>query len=545
MDGAENVKNEGAAASDPLAGCRRCKQLPVVRRAENAMADELFERHQCDRDRRSYERLVATHRPLVATVCRRFLRDPDDLDDAVQETFLKLAGNIDSVTGSITGWLASTAQAASIDLIRRSIRERNRRLGLSRVRGSSDGTSGSGKGAAQQIERLAAREAIRFRLHEAMLVIDPAARDVLTERFLCKTPLRVLAGRMNVSVPTASRRAAAALRELAHVLRAMGVSAASEQAVADQFDAARALADPESDEPDHGGGLRFAPDWRSADLSPLGAASASTLLAGWPRPVRVGVLISYQSTTVMGFNRLYVGTKWQVHSSMFLPAAGLQLVGVVEPSTAHRGIVESTLRDYGIVGGLIEADDETALATLDVLLLGFNYAMSASVGRAINRAVRSGVGLLNEYWTGTHVGIADHADVRELMLADSSVYKFHMPGECGDPLPATVLREHALLPGLKAATQIMVRGCGPAYRVMPNAQVLATKDYLVQPHEHGMNDLGPLPMPCYIVGQLGRGRVAVVHAWPHQWFIRYLKLDPNQYFPNLLRWLAAPRQELG
>ena len=85
--------------------------------------------------------------------------------------------------------------------------------------------------------------------------------------------------------------------------------------------------------------------------------------------MRVGVLISYQSTRVQFSNRTYVGTKWQVHSAAFLPAMGLQLVAVVEPGTVHRGIVEGTLRDYGIVGGLIEADDETALATLDVLLL--------------------------------------------------------------------------------------------------------------------------------------------------------------------------------
>src|SRR5687767_12588500 len=95
--------------------------------------DDLFGKYKRDRDRPSYEQLVEAHRPLVSSVCRRLLRDPNDVDDVVQETFFKLAGNIDLVTGSITGWLAATAQAASVDLIRREVRERRRRGDLSRV----------------------------------------------------------------------------------------------------------------------------------------------------------------------------------------------------------------------------------------------------------------------------------------------------------------------------------------------------------------------------------------------------------------------------
>src|SRR5688572_28156003 len=149
------------------------------------MPDELFEKYKCDRDRLAYERLLESHRPLVTSVCRRLLRDPNDVEDVVQETFLKLAGHIDSVTGSITAWLAATAQSTSVDLIRRQVSERNRRMGLSQL-------------GRQQIEQLATREAIRLRLHEAMVAIEPAARELLLARFVSKTPLRVLAGQLNV-----------------------------------------------------------------------------------------------------------------------------------------------------------------------------------------------------------------------------------------------------------------------------------------------------------------------------------------------------------
>ena len=103
------------------------------------------------------------HRPLVTSVCRRLLRDPNDVDDVVQETFLKLAGSLDTVSGSLAGWLVATARAASVDLIRREVRERNRRRALAHV-------------APTQVEYPAAREAIRLKLHDAMQILEPSAR---------------------------------------------------------------------------------------------------------------------------------------------------------------------------------------------------------------------------------------------------------------------------------------------------------------------------------------------------------------------------------
>ena len=120
------------------------------------------------------------------------------------------------------------------------------------------------------------------------------------------------------------------------------------------------------------------------------------------------------------------------------------------------------MRDYSILGGLIEADDPAGLQTLDVLLLGVNFSMSPSIARAINQAVRSGMGLVNEYWSGSSTGACDDVNLLELMLADCSTYAYHTPGQCGGPMTATVLREHQLLPGLKAGTAMTIAGCGPA-----------------------------------------------------------------------------------
>jgi hypothetical protein len=394
--------------------------------------------------------------------------------------------------------------------------------------------------------------AIHRRLDEALAAIDTAARSVLTDRFLHNMPLRILAAQRDISVPTASRQVARAIRQLAEVLREMGVAPADDRAVAEHLGDAFAADDPvERDDRDHGE-LRFAPDWRCAELMPLGVASAPPLFSGWSRPLRVGALVSYDSTLVFGANRKQMSATAQVQSTTVFPQPGIQLVAVVEPASAHRGIIECTIRDYEIIGGLIEADDVAGLQTLDVLLLGINWSMSRSVARAINQAVRGGMGLLNEYWTATQSDSADDPAVVELMLADSVYHNYHMPGQCGLPLPATVLREHALLPGLKANTKMAVSGCGPAYRVRPDAQVLVSKDYVIPPAEHGISGVGPLTMPGYIVGQLGRGRVVVNHLWPargrnilpHPMFdlSRHLDIDREHYFLKLLHWLASPRQ---
>jgi len=51
---------------------------------------QLLERFVSKRDEAAFEALVARHGPMVLGVCRQFLRDPNDVEDAFQATFLVL-----------------------------------------------------------------------------------------------------------------------------------------------------------------------------------------------------------------------------------------------------------------------------------------------------------------------------------------------------------------------------------------------------------------------------------------------------------------------
>ena len=70
---------------------------------------ELLERFVTEKDDAAFEALIARHGRMVLGVCRQMLRDPNDVDDAFQATFLVLvrkAGTFAGLTCSQTGCTA-------------------------------------------------------------------------------------------------------------------------------------------------------------------------------------------------------------------------------------------------------------------------------------------------------------------------------------------------------------------------------------------------------------------------------------------------------
>ncbi|MDG3004915.1 sigma-70 family RNA polymerase sigma factor [Paludisphaera mucosa] len=89
----------------------------------------LLHRYLAERDEAAFEAIVDRHGPLVLALCRRYLYDPADVDDAFQATFLVLlrkgAGLRDG--DALSSWLYGVARRVAVrarsDVLRRRARE--------------------------------------------------------------------------------------------------------------------------------------------------------------------------------------------------------------------------------------------------------------------------------------------------------------------------------------------------------------------------------------------------------------------------------------
>jgi RNA polymerase sigma factor (sigma-70 family) len=91
---------------------------------------QLLEAFVSRRDPAAFESLVRRHGPMVLGVCRRVLRDPHDVDDAFQASFLVLARKAAAVSPRqlVGNWLYGVAHTTAVRLraanARRRVRER-------------------------------------------------------------------------------------------------------------------------------------------------------------------------------------------------------------------------------------------------------------------------------------------------------------------------------------------------------------------------------------------------------------------------------------
>src|ERR1700678_3348846 len=70
---------------------------------------QLLERYLSRRDEAAFRALVDLHGPMVLSLCRRELRDPRDIEDAFQATFLVLVRKAASIQnrGLLSNWLSA------------------------------------------------------------------------------------------------------------------------------------------------------------------------------------------------------------------------------------------------------------------------------------------------------------------------------------------------------------------------------------------------------------------------------------------------------
>jgi RNA polymerase sigma factor (sigma-70 family) len=160
------------------------------------------------RNAESFAQIVEQYQRLIFATCRRKLH-PDDVDDAVQETFLRLAQRAGEVRSNVGGWLHACAVNVAIDMNRRrSTRQRHESAVAVRTEKTDDPQ--------QELAEL------REHLDAALLKLDPEERELIVQRYFVGRPQVELATEAKVSPSAISHRLDRAIENLRHHLKGMG-----------------------------------------------------------------------------------------------------------------------------------------------------------------------------------------------------------------------------------------------------------------------------------------------------------------------------------
>ena len=160
------------------------------------------------RDAEAFAEVVTQYQSLVFATCRRQLRNPADVEDAVQETFLRLAQKASQLHTNLGAWLHTCAVNVSIDINRRR---------QSRARHESAAANATAK---DDPDRALAD--LREHLDVALQKLSESQRELIIERFFKGTSQVDLAARAGVSPSTMSHHLDRAIEALRGHLKAMG-----------------------------------------------------------------------------------------------------------------------------------------------------------------------------------------------------------------------------------------------------------------------------------------------------------------------------------
>lgn len=99
----------------------------------------LLERFARDREEAAFVALVQRHGPMVQRICRRILRNEQDVEDVFQATFLILARKATGIAwrDSVSGWLSAVARRLAMNARSGSARHRGRETSITALTGGS------------------------------------------------------------------------------------------------------------------------------------------------------------------------------------------------------------------------------------------------------------------------------------------------------------------------------------------------------------------------------------------------------------------------
>lgn len=174
--------------------------------------EAVLDRYVRERDPEAFEHLVLRYQGMVYAACRRHLDVAADVEDAVQETFLKLAHKAATIRSNLSAWLYTTALNTAIQAQRRAqARTRHERQRADLVTDeAADPTQPKWEEIGPAIDR-------------ALSELSADDRQLLTERFLLGRSAAELANEANVSRVTLHKRLNRSVERLRSILAKRGV----------------------------------------------------------------------------------------------------------------------------------------------------------------------------------------------------------------------------------------------------------------------------------------------------------------------------------
>jgi RNA polymerase sigma factor (sigma-70 family) len=189
----------------------------------------LLERYSANRDADAFAQIVTQYQCLVFASCRRILRNPNDVEDAVQETFLRLAQKASGLRTNLGAWLHASARNISIDINRRH---------ASRSRCESSVVPQ----AASAVDPQNTLAELREHLDAALQKLTPTDRELIIQRYFVGRQQVELAKDAGVAPSTISYRIEQAVEALRKHLKGLGCGIAVAGSLATILEAEHATA---------------------------------------------------------------------------------------------------------------------------------------------------------------------------------------------------------------------------------------------------------------------------------------------------------------
>jgi RNA polymerase sigma-70 factor (ECF subfamily) len=162
-----------------------------------------------ERDPAAFALLVERYQQLVYAACRRQLAREADVQDAVQQTFFRLARHGGMISTSLANWLYTCAMHVAVDMIRADASRRRRELAWAEQVPSA--------------EERQAQEQLLGAVDEAMLELTPADRELIVEHYLNGQTQTALARQADLTPAGVKWRLDRAVERLRTLLRTRGV----------------------------------------------------------------------------------------------------------------------------------------------------------------------------------------------------------------------------------------------------------------------------------------------------------------------------------